>query len=258
MAKLKKFSMHTDKISMLKEFLERFKKVNTSLLLEVHEECIVSKTHTPDRGFIKRSKMQFDGFCTMDDDRNGKVIKVPFFNIQRVIKNIDILSEGEVEVQFICEEGNNSFICRDVKFVTESLTISNKCTELDYVTSMSDEIYERVIKGAVDGASINISRAMMSKIYSLFDADNEETITLKLDEELKNIIVFSPMYEYRLDSKVRGSISNNVSIKKNCLQYIGDFANDIDLGIFEDKIVATLSQDGSETTSIIGAADNEN
>jgi hypothetical protein len=256
MAKLKKFSMYTDKIGMLKEFLDRFKKVNTSLLLEVHEECIVSKTHTPDRGFIKRSKMEFDGFCTMEDDRDGKIIKVPFFSIQRVIKNIDILGEGEIEVQFLCEETNNFYVCRDVKFVTTSLTLSNKCTELDYVTSMSDEIYERVIKSAVNGASINISKSVLSKIYSLFDADSEETISLKFDGDLENVVVFTPMYEYRLEAEVKGKLSNNVRIKKNCLQYIGD-SSDISLGIYEDKIVATLIQDGSETTSIIGAAENE-
>lgn len=256
MPKQKKFRAKTEKIALLGDFLERFKKINQSLLLEIYEDSFVSKTHTPDRGFIKRSKMPFDGFCEFEEDRSGKVIKVPFFNIQRVMKNIDLLPNGEVFVDFYCDESNNYFICRELKFVTKSLTISNKCTELDYVVSLSDEVYERVIKSSTAGATVDLPKQSLSKVHSLSDSDTEETISIRIDSEGLGIRFFGPMYDYLIETKVSGEMDKNIKVKKSFFQYVADSA-DIRLGIYEDKITISSSQDGMETTAIIGTTENE-
>lgn len=256
MSKQKKFTASIEKIEALKDFLEKFKKINQSLLLEFLDDSVIAKTHTPDRGFIKRSRLDFDGFCEFETDRNEKVIKVPFFNIQRVMKNIDLLPSGPVTLEFLCDETSNYLICREAKFITKSLTISNKCTEMDYIVTLSDEVYDRVIKSATDGAKMLISKQAFSKIYSLSESDNEETISVRIDEDEKGVHFFGPMYDYLIETKISGSISGSIRFKKSFLQYMTE-TTDIKMSVHDEKVIISSVQDGTETTSIIGTTENE-
>lgn len=247
------FTLTTANIEKFREFLEKFKKISQSLLIEVHSDRMVSKTYTPDRGFIKRSQIDLEGIGGFKKDP-PEVIKVPFFNIDRVMKNIDLLPDGEIEVVFVCDKQKDSLLCSQVKFVTETLTIINSCTELDYVVSLGDSVYDGIIKSAEKGAQTLIQKAQMKKITSLFDIDSaEKTVSLRVDEESGRIHVFNSLYDYQLPDDVTGTLDRPIRVKKEFLSYIGD--DSFRLNITEDKVITYSTE--TDTTSIIGVVNED-
>jgi hypothetical protein len=247
------FTLTAENIEKFRDFLEKFKKVSQSLLIEVYSDRMVSKTYTPDRGFIKRSQIDLDGFGSFEKEPPS-VIKVPFFNIDRVMKNIDLLPKGEIEIVFVCEKQKDALLCSQVKFVSESLTIINACTELDYVVALGDHVYDGIIKSAEKGAQTSIHKTQMKKITSLFDIDSaEKTVSIRMDESSGKIHVFNSLYDYQLPDEVTGSLERPIKVKKEFLSYIGD--DTFKLNISEDKVITYSTE--SDTTSIIGVVNED-
>jgi len=247
------FVIKTENIQKFRDFLEKFKKISQSLLIEVYSDRIVSKMYTPDKGFIKRSQIEIETLGEFEK-KPSNVIKVPFFNIDRVMKNIDLLPEGEIEIVFVCEQHKETFLCSQVKFVSETLKISNACTELDYVVSLGDQVYDGIIKSAEKGAQTTIHKTHMKKVMSLFDIDSsEKTISIRMDEETGRIHVFNSMYDYQLPSEVTGSLEKSIRVKKEFLSYIGE--DNFKLNITEDKVITHSTE--SDTTSIIGVVNED-
>jgi len=248
------YTLRTGNIGKFRDFLERFKKVNQSLLIEVSEDGITSKTYTPDRGFIKRSHIELSEIgAEFEGDSNDKIL-VPFFDINRVMKNIDLLPEGEINIVFVCETKKTNVLCSQVKFVSDSLTIINSCTELDYVVSLSDSVYDGIIKSAEKGAQTSIHKIQMKKILSLFDIDSsEKTVSIRMDKDTKKIHVFNNLYDYQLPEEVTGQLSSPIKVKKEFLSYIGD--DTFNLNITEDKVITHSAE--SETTSVIGVVNED-
>jgi hypothetical protein len=247
------FIINTENIQKFRDFLEKFKKISQSLLIEVYSDKMVSKMYTPDKGFIKRSQLELEDFGKFHKAPSG-VIRVPFFNIDRVMKNIDLLPDGEIQVVFVCEQHKDSFLCSQVKFVSDSLKISNACTELDYVVSLSDQVYDGIIKSAERGAQTTLHKTHMKKVMSLFDIDSaEKTVSIRMDEESGKIHVFNSMYDYQLPSEVSGSLDKSIRVKKEFLSYIGE--DNFKLNITEDKVITHSIE--SDTTSIIGVVNED-
>jgi hypothetical protein len=248
-------TLTVEKIEKFRDFLERFKKISQSLLIEVHEDTMVSKTYTPDRGFIKRSQVSIEDMGGSFNKTPEFSINVPFFNIDRVMKNIDLLPDGSIDIVFVCEkQKNNTLLCSQVKFVSDSLTIINACTELDYVVALSDTVYDGIIKSAEKGAQTSIHKTQMKKITSLFDIDSaEKTISIRMDETTERIHVFNSLYDYQLPEEVTGSLSSPIRVKKEFLSYIGD--DTFKLNITEEKVIAYSTE--SDTTSIIGVVNED-
>jgi hypothetical protein len=247
------FIITTENIQKFRDFLEKFKKVSQSLLIEVYSDRMVSKTYTPDRGFIKRSQLEMEDFGSFDAEPPS-VIKVPFFNIDRVMKNIDLLPDGEVSIVFTCEKQKDSLLCSQVKFVSDTLKISNACTELDYVVALGDHVYDGIIKSAEKGAQTSVHKTQMKKITSLFDIDSaEKTVSLRVDEETGKIHVFNSMYDYQLPEEVTGMLERPIKVKKEFLSYIGD--DTFKLNLSEDKVITYSTE--SDTTSIIGVVNED-
>ena len=251
------YTLSTENIQKFREFLEKFKKVSQSLLIEVLPDMMVSKTYTPDRGFIKRSQLDMEAFDATFDSEPPVTIKVPFFNIDRVMKNIDLLPDGKIEIVFVCEAQKpnaNAVLCSQVKFVSETLTIINACTELDYVMSLGDSVYDGIIKSAEKGAQTTIHKSQIKKVTSLFDIDSsEKTVSIRMDEKTGKIHVFNSLYDYQLPDDVTGTLENTIRVKKEFLSYIGD--DTIKLNITEDKVITYSTE--SNTTSIIGVVNED-
>lgn len=248
-------TLTVEKIEKFRDFLERFKKISQSLLIEVHKNVMVSKTYTPDRGFIKRSQVNIEDMGGSFDNDPDATINVPFFNIDRVMKNIDLLPDGNIDIVFVCEkQKNNTLLCSQVKFVSESLTIINACTELDYVVALSDSVYDGIIKSAEKGAQTSIHKTQMKKITSLFDIDSaEKTVSIRMDEDSERIHVFNSLYDYQLPESATGKLSAPIRVKKEFLSYIGD--DTFKLNITEEKVIAYSTE--SDTTSIIGVVNED-
>lgn len=250
------YTLQAEKVQKFREFLERFKKISQSLLIEVHPDKIVSKTYTPDRSFIKRSQIDLDdiGEFIGQELLAGEVIRVPFFNIDRVMKNIDLLPSGTINVTFICDKGKDSILCTQVKFVSETLTIINTCTEMNYVVALGDAVYDNIIRSAERGAQTSLHKTQIKKITSLFDIDSsEKTVSIRFDSATEKLHVFNSLYDYQLPEPVTGELERPIRVHKEFLSYIGD--DTLKLNITEDKVIAYSTE--SDTTSIIGVVNDD-
>lgn len=242
------FRLKTEKIEEIRSFLERFKKISQTLLLEIKPDLIVAKTYTPDKGFIKKSEIEISDIGSFDNDPD-MTIKVPFFNIDRVMKNIDLLPKGEISIVFHCEKAKDSYLASKVHFIGDSLTIINACTEMDYVVSLGDQVYENIIRSAEKGAQFTLHKLQIKKMLSLFDIDSaEKTVSIRYDENTERLHIFNDLYDYQIPEEIQGSLNNRVKIKKEYLAYLGD--DTFKVNLTEDKMIAHSTE--SNTTSIIG------
>ena len=141
------FTIKTTDLGQLKIFLNHFKKISDSLLIEVHKTGLIAKTYTPDKSLIKRSTLDFSEFC--DDfeinDFPDNFIKFPFVKLEKLIKNIDIIDANEVELEFHWNKVRSENLGISLDFKIPKLHIKAMCDELQYTVSLSDEIFNRLV-----------------------------------------------------------------------------------------------------------------
>lgn len=214
-------------IPNLIDFLKKLKAVDKSVLLELTQAELFSKTHTPDKSVMKCVRVPFSqifegNVITGKSDR----IKIGLVDVGRFIdcfKNFKTTDMVYLEIVTSDQDGETVGI--SLKAYTDSMKINFRCAELGLMSYVEDNILS-IVHGIDDAiGSFRLYRSDFETIDSLCSLENnaEELLEFSVSVNPHTVQAAGQSFEYKLDialPDIEASEPAKLSIYKKQLDFI--------------------------------------
>lgn len=239
-------------------FLKRLKAVDRSVILELTEESLFSKVHTPDKSVMKFSSVVrndvLEGVINwkeVEDDR----IKIGIVDVTRLIEAFKhFRPEEEVFIEFSLAKSDGSCVANELKLVSASLSIKLRCADLSLLSYVEDSILNIVHSKEDYDVNFRIYQSDFSTVTSLcgLETNSEEILCFEVND--KSVHAIGDSFNYKLNigsSEILFENSNSTSspnIYKNQLSYMEQ--ETCQVYVHENRLVLVSEQ--SSTSIAIG------
>ena len=235
-------------------FLKRLKSVEKNVILEVTQDKISSKVHTPDKAVMKYSSLNFDEVFEGDIEWNGKdKIKIGLIDVGRVIDAFKhFRPEEDVFLELTVQEDGGEYITSEMRLISKSLKIKLKCADLGLLSYVSDEILQ-VGHSKVDYVgNFKIYQSDFNTVLSLCGMESNSEEILNFDLTKEDVYGHGDSFRYKLslalnEISIQGEKMTS-SIYKNHLGYMEQETCQVYL--HDNRIV--LDSETSSTSIAIG------
>ena len=242
-----KTSLTLQSTEELSNFLRRFSSISSSLLLELEDDCLKAKTHTPERSVVKSSKIELSRMFQPEEDIQNS--KIGIFSVDRLMKAFSHF--GDSGISFILHQENTADgnVGTEIQLKNESLSINFQCASLRLFTHITDEMMERISDSSSAEVSFVLTKEMQSKINSLASIDSDQKL---LTIGVKKGAVTVSGKSFKLNLMTIDSDTNvEISVYKNQFAYLDK--EDSMVYLSEDRLIFHSIE--SETKMIIGKAE---
>lgn len=234
----------------LTNFLNRFKPVSGSLLIEIDGEFIKAKTHTPERSVVKSSKIELSRVFNFDGN-----VKTPIlfgvYSLEKLIKSFSHFDGSPLTFTLKTEKTAEGIVGTDIILQNNSLTINFQCATLRLFTHISDEMMSKI--SDVDSSKVDfiLTKEVQARINSLAAIDSDQKL---LTLELKNNTLSARGKSFDLNLlTITGADNNKIELSIYKSQFAFIDREDIRVYMNEDRLIARSIE--SDTVSIIGKAE---
>ena len=234
-------------------FLKRLKNVERNVILEITENQLFSKVHTPDKTVMKYSRLDFSDVFEGAIDWKGKSkVKIGLIDVGRVIDAFKhFRPEEEVFLELTLQEEDGEYVASEMRLISKSLKIKLKCADLGLLSYVSDEILE-VIHSKEDSLGVfKIYQSDFNTLLSLCGMESNPEEILNFDITENDVHSYGDSFRYKLnigpeEIKIQGD--QTTCIYKNYLGYMEQ--ETCQVYIHDNRIV--LSSETSATSIAIG------
>lgn len=235
-------------------FLKRLKSVEKNVILEVTQDKISSKVHTPDKAVMKYSSLNFDEVFEGDIEWNGKdKIKIGLIDVGRVIDAFKhFRPEEDVFLELTVQEDGGEYITSEMRLISKSLKIKLKCADLGLLSYVSDEILQVVHSKDDYVGKFKIYQSDFNTVLSLCGMESNSEEILNFDLTKEDVYGHGDSFRYKLslalnEISIQGEKMTS-SIYKNHLGYMEQETCQVYL--HDNRIV--LDSETSSTSIAIG------
>jgi len=208
--------------------LKRLKSVEKSVILELREDGIFSKVHTPDKSVMKYSSVKFDDVLEGDIDWKSikcDRIKIGIIDVTRLIDAFKhFRPEEEIFIEIPTEMVDGSCISTEIKLISASLSIKLKCADLSLLSYVEDSILDLVHSREDALMRFKIYQSDFTTITSLCGLETNSEEILCFDVKEKNVYAIGDSFNYKLNIGSSEIIledgSNSPNIYKKELSYM--------------------------------------
>jgi len=238
-------------------FLKRLKSVEKGVILEFSEDRIFSKVHTPDKATMKFVSLDLSDVFETEFDWNSikkDRVKVGFHDIGRLIEAFKhFRPEEEVNVDMDISEVDGSMAATEFRLVSPSLVIRLRCSDLNMLSYVEDNILELVLSKEDPLANFKIYQSDFATISSLCGMENDSQEILIFDVTDKTAYAIGNSFNYKINIGGSEIILNDgdkivSNIYKNQLGYME--TESCDVYVHENRLV--MFSDQSNTSIAIG------
>ena len=235
-------------------FLKRLKSVEKNVILEITEDKISSKVHTPDKAVMKYSSLSFNEVFEGNIEWKGKnKIKVGLIDVGRVIDAFKhFRPEEEVFLELTVQEEDGEYITSELRLISKSLKIKLKCADLGLLSYVSDEILQIVHSKENSVGEFKIYQSDFNTVLSLCGMETNSEEILNFDLTKEDVYSYGDSFRYKLSLSLDEiSIKEEKmtsSIYKNHLGYMEQ--ETCKIYIHDNRIV--LDSETSSTSIAIG------
>lgn len=245
MEKLKLKISHSGEFT---NFLKKFSGVDSSLLLELENEKLKAKTHTPERSVVKFSSIDLDKIFS--SYKIDKQIKIGIQNIDKLAQSFKYFGESEFELIIEIEELNGENIGTKLTMKNSSLNISFPCASLNMFTYITDDILDKITNTDNSIVDFTLVKEQQSKIYSLFGIDTDHPkLTISVENEIIKAKGKNFKYDVIKDDNIKTTAE--ISILKHHFVHLDK--EDTQIFVTDDKLI--LKSNETDTKLIIGEAE---
>lgn len=235
-------------------FLKRLKSVEKNVILEITEDKISSKVHTPDKAVMKYSSLGFsEVFEGNIDWKEKNKIKIGLIDVGRVIDAFKhFRPEEDVFLELTVQDEDTEYITSEIRLISKSLKIKLKCADLGLLSYVSDEILTVVHSKEDYIGTFKIYQSDFNTILSLcgMESNSEEILNFSITKE--EVYSSGDSFKYKLalgpDEISIQEENMDSSIYKNHLGYMEQ--ETCQVYIHENRIV--LDSETSSTSIAIG------
>jgi hypothetical protein len=235
-------------------FLKRLKSVEKNVILEITEDKISSKVHTPDKAVMKYSSLSFNEVFEGSIEWKGKnKIKVGLIDVGRVIDAFKhFRPEEDVFLELTVQEEDGEYITSELRLISKSLKIKLKCADLGLLSYVSDEILQIVHSKENSVGEFKIYQSDFNTVLSLCGMETNSEEILNFDLTKEDVYSYGDSFRYKLSLSLDEiSIKEEKmtsSIYKNHLGYMEQ--ETCKIYIHDNRIV--LDSETSSTSIAIG------
>jgi hypothetical protein len=235
-------------------FLKRLKSVEKNVILEVTQNKISSKVHTPDKAVMKYSSLNYNEVFEGEIEWKGKEkIKIGLIDVGRVIDAFKhFRPEEDVFLELTVQDEDGEYITSEMRLISKSLKIKLKCADLGLLSYVSDEILEVVHSKEDYIGKFKIYQSDFNTVLSLCGMESNSEEILNFDLTKEEVYTVGDSFRYKLslgldEIAIQGEKMNS-SIYKNHLGYMEQ--ESCQVYIHENRIV--LDSESSSTSIAIG------
>lgn len=236
-------------------FLKKLKIVDKSVLLELTEEKLFSKVHTPDKSVMKYAGISNDqifdsltGFSALKSDR----IKIGLMDVTRLIDCFKhFRTEEDIFLDISTSMIDNECVATEIQVISASLKIKLRCADLSLLSYVEDKILG-IVHAKEDALSnFKIYNSDFSSLISLcgMETNSEELLVFRVVSD--QVKVTGDSFDYKLNigkSDITSNESANSSIYKSHLNFVD--TESCFCYVHENRIV--FFSDQSDTSTAVG------
>jgi hypothetical protein len=236
-------------------FLKKLKVVDRSVLLELQEDKLFSKVHTPDKSVMKYASIDnthiFDPIEDWDQVSSDR-IKMGIMDVGRLMDCFKhFRPEEDIYLEITLQEVDGETVATEIKVLSASLSIKIKCADLSLLSYVEDNILGIVHSKEGQDGKFKIYHSDFSTIVSLcgLETNSQELLTFELSGD--SVVSAGESFRYKLNigsSDIDVEESMKASIYKSQLNYVD--AEPYTCYVHDNRMV--FFSDQSETSTAVG------
>jgi len=239
----------------LNAFLKKLKVVDKSVLLELTEEKIFSKVHTPDKSVMKYAAIEnssvFEDIQGWEDLGTDRII-IGIMDITRLMDSFRYFRpEEEVFLNFSLSEVDGSISSTMVIVESDSLKIKIRCADMNLLSYVEDKVLGMVHDKESAEGSFKIYSSDFSSLASLCGMETDNQELLKFTITPKKVQTSGNSFDYTLNMSAKDiKVSSELvsKIYKSQLNFVDLESSTI--YIHDNRLV--IFSDQSETSTAVG------
>ena len=240
-------------------FLKKLKVVDRSVLLELTEDKLFSKVHTPDKSVMKYSSVDNTTiFDPIEDWSSGKSdrIKIGIMDVGRFMDCFrHFRPEEDIFLELNVQEVDGETTATELKVLSASLSIRIKCADLSLLSYVGDDILKIVHSKEDYESKFTIYNSDFTAIDSLcgLESNSQELLNFEINED--HVISAGDSFRYKLNigkSDIETGSSMKASIYKSQMNYID--SESYTVYVHDNRMV--FFSDQSETSTAIVLIEN--
>jgi hypothetical protein len=241
--------------SNLIAFLKKLKVVDRSVLLELQEDRLFSKVHTPDKSVMKYASISnthiFDTIENWDEVKSDRV-KIGIMDVARLMDCFKhFRAEEDIFLNVKVQEVDSETVATEVEVYSTSLSIKIKCADLSLLSYVDDNVLSMVHSKEEQDGKFKIYNSDFSSIVSLcgMETNSQELLNFELKKE--QVIAAGESFRYKLNigsSDIEVDSDMKCSIYKSQLNFVD--AESYTCYVHDNRMV--FFSDQSETSTAVG------
>jgi hypothetical protein len=236
-------------------FLKRLKAVEKSVILELTNDRLFSKVHTPDKSIMKYSSVMLNDvlegeidWAKLKTDR----IKIGIIDVTRLMEAFKhFRPEEDVYLDLTTDKVDGECVTTEIKLTSASLNIRLRCADLGLLSYVEDKILSMIHTQEDASAQFKIYQSDFTTVLSLcgLETNSEELLSFEITE--KNVYAAGDSFRYKLNlgpSEINTEDSLQPNIYKNQLSYME--SETCQIYVHDNRLVLVSEQ--SSTSIAIG------
>lgn len=241
--------------SNLIAFLKKLKVVDRSVLLELQEDRLFSKVHTPDKSVMKYASISnthiFDTIENWEEVKSDRV-KIGIMDVSRLMDCFrHFRAEEDIFLNVKIQDVDSETVATEVEVYSTSLSIKIKCADLSLLSYVDDNVLSMVHSKEEQDGKFKIYNSDFSSIVSLcgMETNSQELLNFELKKE--QVIAAGESFRYKLNigaSDIEVDSDMKCSIYKSQLNFVD--AESYTCYVHDNRMV--FFSDQSETSTAVG------
>jgi hypothetical protein len=241
--------------SNLIAFLKKLKVVDRSVLLELQEDRLFSKVHTPDKSVMKYASISnthiFDTIENWDGVKSDRV-KIGIMDVARLMDCFKhFRAEEDIFLNVKVQEVDSETVATEVEVYSSSLSIKIKCADLSLLSYVDDNVLSMVHSKEEQDGKFKIYNSDFSSIVSLCGMETNSQELLNFELKKDQVIAAGESFRYKLNigaSDIEVDSDMKCSIYKSQLNFVD--AESYTCYVHDNRMV--FFSDQSETSTAVG------
>jgi hypothetical protein len=235
-------------------FLKKLKVVDKSVLLELDENKLFSKVHTPDKSVMKYAGIGVDQIFDQIDWSSVSCgrIKIGLIDVTRLMDSFKhFRSEEDIFLDITTSDVDGECIATELQVISASLKIKLRCADLSLLNYVDDKILAMVHAKDEALGNFKIYNSDFASLVSLcgMESNSEELLIFRLKKE--QVKVSGDSFDYKLNisnTEISADEDIDSSIYKSHLGYVD--SESCNCFLHENRII--FFSDQTDTSTAVG------
>lgn len=236
-------------------FLKKLKVVDKSVLLELTEDKLFSKVHTPDKSVMKYASVDNTSiFDPIEDWPSAKAdrVKMGIMDVSRLMDCFrHFRPEEDIFLELNVQDVDGELTATEIKVLSASLSIRIKCADLSLLSYVGDDILKIVHSKECHEAMFKVYNSDFTAVDSLCGLETNSQELLNFEIQSDQVIAAGDSFRYKLNigkSDIETDRELKSSIYKSQMNYID--SESYTIYVHDNRMV--FFSDQSETSTAIG------